>query len=707
MFKYYMLKDDITTKLIFPILDDPWQQLIQRITNFGEDNCKNVMNKLILHRIKLKMSDKPIKLHGLIGGIEYSWSNILKQDTDVLSLLHDKEMSKLTHSLLADITSNKQSFREWLNIVDKECLRENKRFVMFLLSHILIQIGQNFSLTITEYINVKLLMENGHNNKLLEVLQILKEQMSQEQQMQIANINFANIEIYLEIFLHLPTIYFSSNVRTLIFLIVYFTIGKYKENEKVSALYNMVFSDLLEKPGIDVLQYIEPKTLINQLAQGNKIFSKACEFSLRNVKTYATLKSLIKNSDQCKNTMCILLECIETVKPKLDAEQKTIFRKAEKKLAKGILKLLPEEINDAFDVKCLTAALKVTFQTGVVTDTLKKSTELILNNIFAARENLSNVNNNQLLQQGVQLSIIVLQRHKMFKVQDVIIRNLWFIMLKYPCINLIKLLLASTELQEFYNVLKMLQKQMINNLSQKDESVWANLFTIWSNIIKVDMNVKRNKLRLAAINNLFETMLMIDVPCELWPGLLHLSHDIINAKHLPISDVTMDLITLICLKSLDETNVSSCEDVLSLCRTLIKAKTDLIIDKLPNLLLLYRHIVKIVVHASKNIDNKFDEHRFRCFALDITKFTTTLVKLKKDMIRLSPYVIADLLQLIVEGTVPSYVKTALHESLCQFISICDQHGLAFLSRTLPVSLQEVFKVQLNTFKKFYKYSGKI
>lgn len=42
MFKYYM-KDDVTKKLTFPILDDPWQQLIQRITNFGEDNCKNIM----------------------------------------------------------------------------------------------------------------------------------------------------------------------------------------------------------------------------------------------------------------------------------------------------------------------------------------------------------------------------------------------------------------------------------------------------------------------------------------------------------------------------------------------------------------------------------------------------------------------------------------------------------------------------------------
>ncbi|XP_018336937.1 PREDICTED: uncharacterized protein LOC108745332 [Trachymyrmex septentrionalis] len=704
MFTYYISKDTVSKKLLFPILNDPWQQLIQRITNFGEDNCKTIMNKLILHRLKLSISNKPIKLHGLIGGLEYSWSIILKHDTDMFSLLYDKEISKITYLLLTDIKSNEQNFHELFNILDKEYLQENKHFVMCLLNHILVQIGQSFSLTITEYINVKLLMENGCNYKLLEVLQMLKKQISQEQWMQMANTISFETELYLEIFLHLPMIYFSPNIRTLIFLIVYFISKKYEKNDKISALCNMIFSDLLEKTGIDLFQYIEPKLLINQLPQ-NKIFSKACEFSFRNVRTYSTLKRLIKSCIQCKEAMCIILECMEVVKSKLDAEQKVIFKKAEKKLVKTILKLLPEHINDAFDVRCLIAVLKVTFQTRKVTDTLKRLTEATLENIFMARESLNNTNN-KLLQQSVQLSIIVLQHRKMFEIQDMII-NLWFIILKHPYKNLIKLLLTSTRLKEFYEFLRLLHDQTINSLSQKDEAVWTNTFVIWSNIIKIDMNVKRNKVRLNAINNLLETILTLDMPHRYWSGLLNLSYDIISTKHLLIPDITIDLIILISLKSFDEANISSCEDVLAICGALIKVKTDLITDRLPNLLLLYRRTINIVVHASRNVADKFDEHRFRCYALDIIKLTNMLVKLKKAMVRLSPYVIADLLQLIVERTIPSYVKIALHESLCQLISICDQHGLAFLSRTLPTSLQEVFKVQLNTFKKFYKYSGKI
>ena len=85
-------------------------------------------------------------------------------------------------------------------------------------------------------------MENGCNYKLLEVLQMLKKQISQEQWKQIANTISFETELYLEIFLHLPTIYFSPNIRTLIFLVVYFISKKYEKNDKVLALCNIIFS---------------------------------------------------------------------------------------------------------------------------------------------------------------------------------------------------------------------------------------------------------------------------------------------------------------------------------------------------------------------------------------------------------------------------------------------------------------------------------
>lgn len=66
-----------------------------------------------------------------------------------------------------------------------------------------------------------------------------------------------------------------------------------------------------------------------------------------------------------------------------------------------------------------------------------------------------------MLQQSVQLSIVVLQHRKMFEIQDMTIKNLWFVMLKHPYKNLIELLLASTELNEFYELSKLLHDQMV------------------------------------------------------------------------------------------------------------------------------------------------------------------------------------------------------------------------------------------------------
>lgn len=71
------------------------------------------------------------------------------------------------------------------------------------------------------------------------------------------------------------------------------------------------------------------------------------------------------------------------------------------------------------------------------------------------------MNNSKLLQQSVQLSIIVLQHRKMFKIQDTTIKNLWFIMLEHPFKNLIELLLACTGLKEFYELLRLLHDQTV------------------------------------------------------------------------------------------------------------------------------------------------------------------------------------------------------------------------------------------------------
>lgn len=154
---------------------------------------------------------------------------------------------------------------------------------------------------------------------------------------------------------------------------------------------------------------------------------------------------------------------------------------------------------------------------------------------------------------------------------------------------------------------------------QADEAAWINLLVIWSGIIKTDMHTKRSKIRFNAINNLLETVQSLHISDTCWSDLVRLSHDMITTKHSLIPNYTFDLIITTGLKSLEKAKILSCENVLALCAALIKVRANLIIDSLPALLLLYRDVVNIIIHASKNISDKFEEHRFRCLALDIEK----------------------------------------------------------------------------------------
>ncbi|KAG7187561.1 hypothetical protein KM043_018831 [Ampulex compressa] len=72
MLKYY-IPEAIMHNLSFPISEDQWLQLVQRITNFGEDNCKNNINKFILHRFKISQNifnERRITLNILIRDLE-------------------------------------------------------------------------------------------------------------------------------------------------------------------------------------------------------------------------------------------------------------------------------------------------------------------------------------------------------------------------------------------------------------------------------------------------------------------------------------------------------------------------------------------------------------------------------------------------------------------------------------------------------------
>ncbi|XP_076379515.1 uncharacterized protein LOC117221734 [Megalopta genalis] len=711
--KYYVQKA-VIKNLSSPILEDQWQQLIQRITNFGKDNCKDIMNKLILQQIKISQntSDKCfIKLDSLIGGLEYSWRSMLQFNTDVILLLTTKEMSKVTDLLLMEIASDKDSFSKWIEVIHKNDLRENKKFVISLLSNVIKQIeilatkGVTKSMCQHFAVVSKILLEDQENdNQILnDTIMHMKEDLLKNDSIEFGSTLLHEIEVYLKLLLHVPLMFLSVNVRLLTFMVIFALRKESSQDDNIISLCNLILSDLLEKPGINVFQYISP-FLLCQLPL-NKNVQKTLELSIRNGLSYRDFKELINACIDSKKNLQFLLESVEHVKPKLNIDQKSVVRKVERKLSKILIKTLPSTIMEATDINILILILKICISNENITEEIRDLTQQTLQNTFLS-DNIGS-EKNEMTQETLKMAVTVLHNRKIFQIKDQIIKGIWCSLFNYPCVDVLLPLLESSESIELQELLKDLHYRMVTAITHVKQNDLENVCIIWNSALKINMSNDRNKLRLIAINKSVQAIQALNVPDKFWPMLLKLIHNFLATKHLYLPDAIIDMSILLGLKSLQETTILTCNDALTLCAILLKMKTNSVIDRLPAFLALYRRILDVVVCKSKDKINKSEEYMLKCIALDIEKFTSSLIKLKKDMTRLSPYLIADLLKLFSEASSTTPIKTSVRNCIYLLISICDRHGIALLSRTLPISMQEIFKTQLDIFNKFHKFSGKI
>ncbi|CAK9806080.1 hypothetical protein ANTQUA_LOCUS4699 [Anthophora quadrimaculata] len=708
--KYYVPKS-VPEDLELPISQNQWQQLIQKVADFGNENCKNIMNKLILQRIKMSQStlnESSITPKILIGGLKCYWSNILKHDSGVISTLNNKQVSNLTYLLLTDMTSDINNFDEWVKVLHTDNIQENKRLIVFLLNHIFTQIGHSttgVTKSIGKYFNVELLFEAEtiENENINKILVSMKEEFSVNKWIQVQDTFLCKIKVYLEILLHLPLIFLSTNLSLITFMFIFALRMECDQSNEIVFLCNTIFLGILERSNIDVFQHINPSLLLQHLPH-NKIIQKTLELFLRNCSS-EVLKTLIKSSTDSNKNMFFLLTSMQHVKSKLNVAQKMIIKRAEKKLIKIMMKNLPSKLTKADDVKILNLVLRISITNKDIDEKLKDVTESTIFDIFANDENKNTIN--ELLEDGLQLVVVILHNKKIFQIPNQSIRGIWCTLFKYPCVEVLLPLLESSEPKELREFLEQLHNQLVKTLSNTQENDLKNICTIWNTILKTKMSNDRNKLRLQAINNLIQTIQTVKVADMFWADLLKLIQNVLITKHLYLPGYMIDMSIFLCLRSLEQNVISTCNEALILCNILLKIGTSLITDRIPSLLILYRRILRVVVHKSKDTTDKSEECTVKCLMLDIEKFTSFLIKLKKDMTRISPYLIADLLELFSENLIANFAKASLRNCINQLISICDQHGIALLSRTLPISMQEIFKTQLDVYNRFYKFSGKI
>lgn len=244
------------------------------------------------------------------------------------------------------------------------------------------------------------------NEEIKKILTSVKENLLKNKWIQVQDNVLYKIKMYLEVLLHLPLTFLNSDLRLIIFMFIFLLRLECDQSDEVVSLCNtllsgivhvyryksincinnsnlFLFSDLLERSTIDVFQHIEPVLLLQQLPQ-NRIIQKTLEIFLRNC-SYEILKGLIKFSIDSNKNMSFLLESMEHVKPKLNVHQRTIIKKAQKKLIKVMMKALPCKITKPDDMKMLNLIIKIDIANENINEELKDVVESTVHDIFMVR----------------------------------------------------------------------------------------------------------------------------------------------------------------------------------------------------------------------------------------------------------------------------------------------------------------------------------
>ena len=82
-------------------------------------------------------------------------------------------------------------------------------------------------------------------------------------------------------------------------------------------------------------------------------------------------------------------------------------------------------------------------------------------------------------------------------------------------------------------------------------------------------------------------------------------------------------------------------------------------------------------------------------------------KMKEEFARVSPYLIADVMEAFQKVTLYPSVRTNVLHGVHKLLDICDTHSIDYLSSVLPTGKQEMFKHLFSNYKQYHRYAGRV
>ncbi|KAL3284734.1 hypothetical protein HHI36_018879 [Cryptolaemus montrouzieri] len=268
--------------------------------------------------------------------------------------------------------------------------------------------------------------------------------------------------------------------------------------------------------------------------------------------------------------------------------------------------------------------------------------------------------------------------------------------------------------EEFENIVEDLWIMIEEPIQKEDFSLMSKQLGIWSYILTSSFNPVKVKIWHKALEKLLFNLSLLknrmQFSQQVFDEIMDFEIAVIRHNQLSISSTIMGIFLMspvIVLQKSDSfyDKFHKCSDYIE---CLLKYRNSLIMDRLPTFLRLFRLLLSNLCEECKRKDQNIREiNKLAECAHQLEKLTRHLVLFKKHIARIAPHLIADILHQY-EGT-NLYPKVKIHLNNCIYslISQCDHHAVSYLRRVLSSASTEMFKIMLDNYRKFYRFTGKV
>ncbi|XP_028150875.1 uncharacterized protein LOC114344224 [Diabrotica virgifera virgifera] len=735
---------------------DEWCLISERISNFGEISCKQLLYKLFIQKVRAlyifeqKVNEEILQdlSRYITRDLEENWKYILQNkfltnnlvplmDSSSINLLADKLVANITD--LDDTQLNQYIFNNScvLNAVaysiivksDKIISKRKRKHDEDLVD------AKKLSTKVSNMVTVDTFCNDGHNEDLIKKLKKVYESYKVDHNVEV-KFNEAKLLELLEVLKKFPVVFCKESVQKC-FLVYLFSLhkelrqdfskGRYVDVQ--SSLENIILGMLQQhKYRLDDIFNMETicQEVLTSFNEWRDIFVLIIESVFKNKDAIANYESLIAHISD-KLHIPTYMHCGIIILNTLNKFKKVKATKKAKDVADNYKLILCNKMydlvvtNDPQDY--LIPAYAYTLKTFLVQNEKEKMSKLV--SILEPYTSFVLQRHEEYDKTGyLQLFNIVLHnKTKLSSASEDLPMQIWKVC-KNNCkvysrideySQLIMLIVGYVSNDDFCTMTQDLLKISESLIKKSKHQQLKNLLKTWESVIASNINPVKTKNLQESVVLLLSQLVQLLENCicnkEIFDSVMNFGILVVKTNHFHLTPAMADILILTVTVLLNKENIDfqqSCTLSISLLSNLLKYRKSLIMDRLPPYLQEYRGLLKKICSES-NADIPKEEDVVRQLAdsaFQLEKLTKSLVVYQKDMSRIAMYLIADVLDQYEKVTILPIVKMHLNNCVYSLITICDQHAVSYLMRVLSSASTEIFKVMYDHYKKYYRFTGK-